>query len=76
MCAVNIIGSSVPNEGPYEEPDMEHSPANDQKDSNKEESEYVALELVARTPSCPSFGFEIWPFAGPRARQGRTADGT
>ena len=30
------------NDGPHEEPDIEHSPANDQEDSDKEESEYVA----------------------------------
>ena len=46
VCAVNSIGSSSPNEGLHEEPDIEHSPANDQEDGDKEESEYVAQSLL------------------------------
>ena len=53
---MNRIGSSFPNEGPCEEPDIEHSLADDQEDGDKEGSEYAAPELVARTPCYPILG--------------------
>ena len=74
VCAVNIIGSSFPNEGPFEEPDIEHRQATDQEDSDEEESANVAPERVARTPSTPDLWGEIWLVAGLRACQDRTAN--
>ena len=75
VCAVNIIGSSFPNEVLYEERDIERSPVNCQEDCDERESEYVAPKVLARTLSTPNFWGEIQPVAGPKACQVRTADG-
>ena len=55
--------------------DIEHSPTNDQKDSDKEEPEYVLPELLARTHSHPIFGARSGLLVDPETRQHRTANG-
>ena len=74
VCAVNIIGSSFPNEVLYEERDIERSPVNCQEDCDE--------RVGVRGPECacsnafhPDLWGEIQLVAGPKACQVRTADG-